>query len=238
MANVIELMEDGPVKNWYKNNVNPSFLNQLVEKNESHGYKLDTKSGLLFKSPYSNEVIKRLGYTVVDIIFPRPVDLHHHEDVDEALRVVEGMGVLYTRSENGGKEESLCAGREVYVPKNVSHSFRPDRNSSLTVRLACSGILDSNKEICEKRFDEFELWEHYYKRFRISEEERKRQKIELAVNVAGVAAFPLAYAISTCNQEIRTLALELMIVTLYSIIGVGMIKNKRKEITQFFSRLF
>lgn len=167
MVNVVlESIEDEQIKNWYKENTYPTFLGELVEENWERGYSLDLRSGLFFRRPYSEKIMKELGYTVADIIFPRPVNLHHHEDVGEALRVVRGKGVLYTRSETGGVEKSFCTGKEAYVPRGMTHSFRPDKNSFLEVRLACSGILDDKKEICEKRFFEFPLWVKYFEKLK------------------------------------------------------------------------
>ncbi len=163
MTDIIERIKDGPIKKWYRNNVNLNFLNTLVTESEEDGYILDPNSGLLIRKVYSDEIMKNLGYTIVDIIFPRPVDLHHHEDVDEALRVVGGSGILYTRIGNSVEEKSLSPKTEVYIPKRVSHSFRPYYYDYLKIRLACSGILNPTKEVCEERFDSFQPWIEYYK---------------------------------------------------------------------------
>lgn len=161
MANPIERLEDGPVKEWYKNNIDVFILYTIVNQAEQNGYTLDPKSGLLIRNVYSDTIIKNLGYTIVDIIFPRPVDLHHHEDVDEALRIVDGEGVLHRYEKGTEIRGALCPGDERYIPKGMSHSFRPTRkNGFLEIRLACSGILNPEKEVCEERFDKY--WQIEY----------------------------------------------------------------------------
>lgn len=167
---IINTLKDGPIKKWYENNITSFMFDFEVNRAIERGYNLDTKSGLLFRGVYSNQIIKQLGNTIIDILFLRPVDLHHHEDVHEALKVIDGKGDLYMCKGNsagglviGNWEETLYQGKEVYIPKNWSHSFRPNKEDFLEIRVACSGILDPSKEVCEKRFDEFEPWIDYYK---------------------------------------------------------------------------
>ncbi len=161
MTNVLDKIEDERIRRWYRNTTNLDFLNELVNRAEQIGYKLDTKSGLLIREIYFDEIIK-IHSTAMDIIFPRPVDLHHHEDVDETLLILDGSGKLYRKKEEVFKESQLYFGQVATINRNVSHSFRPYKNGFLEVRLLCSGILDPSKEVCEERFDTFEKWVQYY----------------------------------------------------------------------------
>jgi len=167
MLDIVDQLENEHIKKWYKENTSLGFLDRVVSENEYYGYVLDKKSGLLFRSPYSGEVVKNLGYTVIDIIFSIPVDLHYHTDVGEALVVKRGQGVLYTKSGSLCKEEAFSVGKSVFVPKNMPHSFRPDINDYLEISLSCTGILHDENEVCIKRFDEFEIWNKYYKSSRL-----------------------------------------------------------------------
>jgi mannose-6-phosphate isomerase-like protein (cupin superfamily) len=162
MESAISSVRNRRVREWYKKNVNPKFLDVLVERAERDGYVLDPDSGLLIKRLYSDETIKRLGFTVVNIIFPRPVDLHYHEDVDEALLVVKGKGLLYIQREEDFEKRELYQGTNIFVPKGMAHSFRPDTGAFLEIMVACSGIIDPKKEVCVEAFDEFEPWKEYY----------------------------------------------------------------------------
>lgn len=117
--------------------------------------------------------------TILDIVFARPVDLHYHEDVGEKLSVVSGNGALILGNEFGESkerfcpaliignefgesEEKFCSGSEVYIPVNKVHSFRPDKNDFLEIRVDCTGILDPNKEVCVQRFYEVRPWVNYF----------------------------------------------------------------------------
>ena len=163
MKNVVDdRIEPGPVQEWYRKYMDSNYLNYTVSEAEKNGYILDPKSGLLIRGIF-NVIADQLPYTLLDIIFPRPVDLHHHEDVNEALRVLRGSGYIYQRSGNRIIERGIYPGCETFIPKGESHTFRPYKNAFLEMRLACSGKLDSNKEVCEERFDEFEKWVQYYK---------------------------------------------------------------------------
>ena len=149
---VVEQLSEGPIKNWYKKAINEGlWLRGIVEQYEQMGYKLDFNSGLMFKHPYSQETIENLGYTVLDIVFPRPVDEHLHKDVDEAFSVINGKGEFYLEN----ALTPLEIGSEIYVPVNTPHRFKPYGNYALEIRIACSGILDSEKEEQITRFDKW-----------------------------------------------------------------------------------
>ena len=151
-------LEDGPVKSWYVEHSQLDELYSLAERREPFGYILDPKSGLLFKKLYSDETIQRLGYTVLGIIFPRPTDLHYHPDVDEAISVVRGAGLLFTRSDNFPNIESLFPNKNFLIPKNTPHAFKPYQSEFLEIILACSGILDTSKEVQLERFDKLTIF--------------------------------------------------------------------------------
>lgn len=153
-------MQDPQIKEWYRKNVDHTLLHNLVTEYNKKGYTLDKKSGLMFRQPFSADVIESLGHTVVDIVFPRPVDHHYHEDVGEALSVTEGSGALYTRGM--AKETPFRSGDSIFIPRGLAHSFRPDKNSFLEIRLMCTGIMNSDKEVCLQRFNEFSLWVDYF----------------------------------------------------------------------------
>ena len=160
MINVIDRIEPGPVQEWYRNNSDTNSLNRIVSDAEADGYILNPKSGILFRNLYSDEIIERLGYSIVEIIFPRPVDLHLHEDVGEAFNVVNGEGYFYRVKKLSRHKLPVFPGKELYIPKGCVHTFTPVRNGFLEMRLACSGKLDPEKEIQIERFDIY--WKDYF----------------------------------------------------------------------------
>lgn len=162
MSSVIDIIKNRTVRKWYKENVDPLVLNDIVNRGIEKGYTLNPKTGLLIKEVYSKKTIKKIGHSVIDIIFPRPIDMHHHEDVDGALKIVNGEGVLHVYTNLS--ERPLNKGDEVYIAKGVSHALRPNKNGFLEIRVTCSGILNPKKEICEMRFDKFPPWVDYYKK--------------------------------------------------------------------------
>lgn len=164
MEKFIDTIPYGPVREWYRKNVNADWLYNVVHDAIKRGYEPDTKSGLLFRKVFDCK--KTPKCTILDGIFPRPVDLHHHKDVHEALVVLQGEGVSYVSY--GGTptkrdEVKLFPGKAIAFPKNMSHSFRPDKDKYLEMRLVCSGTLNLKKEICEDRFYSFKPWVDYFK---------------------------------------------------------------------------
>lgn len=150
-TSVIKRIDNEIIRRWYEKNWDLNELDKMVTQAEQNGFILNPKSGLLIKQLYTPEMIKNLGHTTIEIGFPRPVDLHYHNDVDEAMHVVNGKGIIYV----DGKYHLLCPGRSVYIPKNTAHSFAPSKNDILDLILTLSGIYDPQHEICIKRFDEF-----------------------------------------------------------------------------------
>lgn len=162
MIDMLRRMGEGDVKEWYKKHMTIYLFNRIVNEAADRGYELDPKSGLLIKQVYPEDIIKNLGHTVVDIIFPRPTDLHFHKDVDEAIYIEYGSGSMYIQEKKSFKIINLYRGSTVFIPRNRLHAFRPDKENALEVRLECSGILDPKKEICKERFDAFAPWIEYF----------------------------------------------------------------------------
>lgn len=156
----VDRIENKLIYNWYYNNVNFGDLDMRIRNSEEReGYVLDTKSGLLIKKLFSDEVTENLGQTILKIKFPRPVDYHYHKDVAETFYVERGEGVFYSQDRNLYSE--IAPGKSFHVPKNTRHSFMPKKKGVLEMLIVCSGVLDPAKEVCVKRFDEF--WQNYDK---------------------------------------------------------------------------
>lgn len=162
--NPIDRIEDKKIKQWYLDNFYPiANFNKLVLDAEKKGFKLNPKSGLLLR--FSDEEIEKLGYTKIDIIFPRPVDLHYHTDVDGTIYIMKG-NVTFCIGEEGdtnsafGTIKTLKPGKKITIKKNTLHTFTPQQNQGLEIRLECSGILDLKKEFCVESFDSY--WKGYY----------------------------------------------------------------------------
>lgn len=167
----IDFLKSGPVKDWYRENTNPVIFDTRAYEAEVNGYELDPESGLLFRGFYTEKIQNdHLGQTVIGIIFPRPVDLHHHDGMGEAISIISGEGVFYKRTspESRGRFYKISEGDSLFVPAGMDHSFRPDENDFLEVLLVCTGIYDNKKEKCVERFDRFEPWVKYYEALRRS----------------------------------------------------------------------
>lgn len=163
--NIFEKIQNKRIKNWYEKNFDPALLSFLINDYQDKGFILDPESGLLFRS-FSDKTTEKIGRTVLEIVFPRPVDLHYHKDVDEALYITDGKGLLTKATGPSNirySNEEISKGDEIYIPKGVEHSFRPDKGDALEIKIACTGILNPSEEVCVKPFDEFEPWMKYYK---------------------------------------------------------------------------
>jgi len=177
MVHALDRLEIGHVKNWYRKHTDAARLDAIVSQAEGRGYKWDAKSGLLLRPvytdvelphfnqrdpdsffPYSSFVSSGLGYTVIDVVFPRPVDFHYHIDVGEAFKIVKGAGEFVL----GTFRTSILPDKQIFVPKGRHHTFRPDKNESVEARIACTGLLDQKKEVCVKRFDNVPKWVEYF----------------------------------------------------------------------------
>ena len=163
-SNPISHITERPIQKWFEKNVDPFFLYNLIKQAEKNGYAFDTDSGLLLRPRFRDPTTEQIGHTSIDIIFPRPVAWHYHKDVDEAFHVVEGNGECYV-AEPGQKPLQLafCPGYEIVIPKKTLHSFRPDKNDILEIRIESSGVLDPKKEVCVGPFYKFKPWVDYYK---------------------------------------------------------------------------
>jgi mannose-6-phosphate isomerase-like protein (cupin superfamily) len=176
MVNAIRHIGNGPVRDWYLTHVDHRTFHDWVTKYNKEGYTLNLENGLMVRKPSDTTTMDR---TILDIVFPRPVDLHYHTDVSERLSVVSGKGALIVGNQFGESEERLCpaliignefgeseekfcSGSKVYIPVNEVHSFRPDKNNFLEIRVECTGILDPTKEVCVQRFYEFRPWVKYF----------------------------------------------------------------------------
>lgn len=162
MTSAIDKIEDLAIKEWYYKNLGYTLFNAFLEKAKEKDYVMDKKSGLFVKPAFSPENQERLGHSSVYIIFPRPVDLHYHEDVDEAFHVIEGTGYFYSQLEKSEREECIFPGREIYVPLGRYHSLMPNIGEYLEIRIECSGILNPKKEICVCKFGEYKPVTEYY----------------------------------------------------------------------------
>lgn len=155
---VLQGLPEGPAKWWYLEHMSyvdfEGHYNDMTQK----GYQFDPKSGLFFRQVLPNEVIKEIGRTVLDIAFLRPTDLHYHADVKENLTVLKGLGLAHI----SGEEVSLREGTTIIIPRGVRHTLRPDKDTTLEMRLACTGILNSKKEFTITPFNKYKPWIDYF----------------------------------------------------------------------------
>jgi hypothetical protein len=153
-------LENGPIKEWYIKNSQVERLYKFAKIVEPYGYTLDPKSGLLFAHPFSDDIIRTLGYTVLQIIFPRPTDLHYHPDVAEAISTLSGKGKLFKQTHpihtlfpKEFKYETLTQGKSSIIPVNTPHAFVPSDGEYLEILLNCTANLDTQKEVTVRTFD-------------------------------------------------------------------------------------
>jgi len=165
MTSAIDKIDNTDVRAWYQENIS-SLFDVFLENAKEKGYVMDRKSGLFIKPGFSSEIQERLGHTSIYIIFPRPTDLHYHEDVDEAIHVIDGTGMFYTQFEKSEREECIFSGREILVPQRRAHSFMPNLGEFLEMRIECSGLHDPKKEKLVVPFYEFRPWIEYYERIK------------------------------------------------------------------------
>ncbi|MBW3011236.1 cupin domain-containing protein [Candidatus Woesearchaeota archaeon] len=130
---------------------------------EYDGYTWNKEAGLLLRQDFPDGILENLGQTVLDIIFPRPSDLHHHEDVDEAVLVLDGSGEFQVETASKKIIVTLEKGKSVYIPKGSCHAFRPDKGKHLEIMLITKGgILDERCEVQHTRFDQYQPWIDYF----------------------------------------------------------------------------
>jgi len=154
---VYEIIRDPDVRKWYEENINPDVFEIWFNDFKKRNYNFDSNSGLFFKQFFPDSIIQKLNHTDINIIFPRPVDIHYHTDVGEALSVLAGSGKLYLKKENENewKKYILEKGVSIFIEPYVYHTFTPKIPGFLDfleIHLNCTGILDPKNEICIKDF--------------------------------------------------------------------------------------
>jgi len=157
MSTFIGSLNLGIIQDWYTKNRDPEQLDILLNKFKREEYCLDEKSGLFVKPHFNNRVARKLGYTIINLVFLRPSDYHVHNQMTEAIKVLNGRGKLITGSENK-EEEFLREGSQVYIEKGLPHAFCPCRSSFLEIEVACTEIYDKNQEVTLISFNRFEPW--------------------------------------------------------------------------------
>jgi len=150
----IDLLEKGPVRDWYIEHWDSGRLDHTMELSVKERYVLDRSSGLFIRD------YKGVGHTVIDILTPRPVDLHYHEDVGEAIAITGGQGFLYAPAVIGDVKSIVPVqkGDGVFIPTGKSHTFSPKKGMLLEVSVVCTRKLDPAREVLKNRFNEFEHW--------------------------------------------------------------------------------
>jgi len=151
---------------WYL--ANPQRAIHFVDtckKFESKGYRLDKRSGFLLRELYNDQnAIEKIGRTILDIVFTRPTNIHHHTDVEEAIHMESGEGLLYLFDKNTQKFEKYKLDATIpdivksikYIPVGIPHCFDTDVHNPLEIRLVCTGILKDENEITLRRFDKWD----------------------------------------------------------------------------------
>lgn len=160
---VLKLLKDGPVKDWYSaDEYRTNTLAVVYDKFTKEGYELDPEGGVMVKHVMPLEMQKDIGHTSRRLVIPRPVDLHSHEGVSEFILTKWGYGILYTPSTAGSlknnkfKAHAMFPEKYYFVPKKLAHCFAPNPGHYLELNLECSGDLDKDKEFTLKRFDQWD----------------------------------------------------------------------------------
>jgi mannose-6-phosphate isomerase-like protein (cupin superfamily) len=160
MKKFMDCLNDGPVKDWYTTHKEPKLMGVMAHMLEKEGYILDPESGLFVK-PLFKESIQPIGFTLIDIVFPRPTDYHAHPKMGEAFKVVKGSGAILMNSENSFGTP-LNIGDQVYIAPGTKHALRPGQEGYVGIHLLCDKVYDSSQEECIKRFDQFKPWIDYF----------------------------------------------------------------------------
>ena len=156
---LIDSIKNENVREYYQYVLGPEEFFEVYKKFGDRGFVFDPNSGLMFRDLFSKKVQGEIECTLVEGVFPRPVDLHYHKDVDEYLLVLEGEGTLVFTTKDGTVKEGieLKEGTEVKIPVGTPHSFIPD-GEYLLIRLACKGLLDPQKEVTLSPFSDYWSW--------------------------------------------------------------------------------
>lgn len=162
MRDLITETENASVRKWFEENSESATLKRISDTARDKGYTYDPKAGLFFRQVYNDSTLKKLGYTVLDILFPRPADVHYHTDMGEAIRVVDGVGFYYEEGLNPPNNLLVLTPNLInmqhFIEKRREHSFSPAKNDYLEIRLCCTGPYLDENEIQVIPFNEFELW--------------------------------------------------------------------------------
>jgi len=169
---LIDSIETPHVRNWYQKYLSDSklyidksvlLLDYLSKRAVIDGYEFDAKSGLFIKEVFPEKIAKRVGRTIVNIIFPRPVDQHYHEDVGEAFYVISGNGAFRKVGEGMFFSEPIQRGSTTFADVGEYHAFSPDPGDYLEMAIVCTGVMDFSKEKCVTRFDKYQPWLDFFK---------------------------------------------------------------------------
>lgn len=173
MMPIVKTVIDKPYRKWYKRNVDPDEMGNLVEYFQKKGYILDS-SGFMLRSEYPKKINPKTNQTTLDIIFTRPTDLHYHRDVSEFVTVLSGKAELerhqfqgiekyanpdFSKYDMSEPELDIIEKRDWFIsPPGEFHGYKPIRTKSdmppyLEIALICTGILNPEKEVCVERFD-------------------------------------------------------------------------------------
>ena len=117
----------------------------------------DPTSGLFIR-PFFEKINEKLKQTIVQVVFPRPTDIHYHEDIDEYIMVLRGRGKM-GRDLNQSKYKWLNVGQEAFIPKGDHHYFCPDEETILELMIVCSGILNPSKEKRVRPFQDIDWYQ-------------------------------------------------------------------------------
>jgi len=130
------------VKDWFANQISKGLpLAELVEKYEEQGYTL-SQNGFLTRQPFTEDELKEIGFTIVDMVLLRP-STYHSRDLHRAIRVKKGQGLYFNTIKNW---RELKEGDTLFVPKDADHGWMTGRTKPLEAQVVYSGILESSKE--------------------------------------------------------------------------------------------
>ena len=154
---LVDTITNDEIREWYNENTAPNFLDNVAVSIQGGGYSFDPKSGLFIK-PLFEKIVDKLNQTIVQVVFPRPTDIHYHEDIDESIMVLRGRGKM-GRDLNQSKYKWLNVGQEAFIPKGDHHYFCPDEETILELMIVCSGILNPSKEKCVRPFQDIDWYQ-------------------------------------------------------------------------------
>jgi mannose-6-phosphate isomerase-like protein (cupin superfamily) len=161
MINFLNVLEEGPVKAWYKKHLMGFDLDGSASGFEQQGYTLDSKSGLLTRPHFDEGTTRLLGYTLIDLVLLRPTDFHYHPEMEEGIRVLGGRGLMILDPANN-HGRTLKEGDLFFISQGTKHAFRPNKGGFLEIEVACTKIYTPDQEVCVTSFDNFPPWQQYF----------------------------------------------------------------------------